>query len=94
MSLFGKTQKSELEALEMLAKGANPTNSKLEESRCAFRARIILASLGETKPIDVAKELGTSRQMVEKWVGRYQIRGIDGLRSRPIGRPKKVVPEE
>ncbi|WP_216402587.1 helix-turn-helix domain-containing protein [Arcanobacterium phocae] len=44
---------------------------------------------GQTK-MSIAKELGlSSPKLLEKWVRIYRTKGVDGLRPRPKGRPRK-----
>ncbi|WP_216402738.1 helix-turn-helix domain-containing protein [Arcanobacterium phocae] len=44
---------------------------------------------GQTK-MSIAKELGlSSPKVLERWVRIYRDKGVDGLRPRPKGRPKK-----
>ncbi|QRV02350.1 helix-turn-helix domain-containing protein [Arcanobacterium phocisimile] len=44
---------------------------------------------GQTK-MSIAKELGlSSPKVLERWVRIYRTKGVDGLRPRPKGRPRK-----
>ena len=56
----------------------------------ALRARIVLRCASGMQNIDVAEQLGVSKQMVGKWRQRFIDRRIDGLLDEPRpGAPRK-----
>ena len=57
----------------------------------ASRARIVLACAAGGTDVAVAEALGTSRNTVGKWRGRYLTDGLDGLLDEPRpGRPRTI----
>ena len=61
----------------------------------AIRARIVLLCASGIQNIDVAEQLGVSKQMVGKWRKRFIDRRIDGLLDEPRpGAPRKITDED
>jgi len=61
----------------------------------ALRARIVLRCASGMQNIDVAEQLGVSKQMVGKWRQRFIDRRIDGLLDEPRpGAPRKITDED
>ena len=61
----------------------------------ATRARIVLRCASGMQNIDVAEELGVSKQMVGKWRQRFIDRRVDGLLDEPRpGAPRKITDED
>ena len=57
----------------------------------ATRARIVLLCASGMQNIDVAEQLGVSKQMVGKWRQRFIDRRLDGLLDEPRpGAPRKI----
>ena len=54
----------------------------------AQRARIILLMAQGCSISDIARRLPISRRFVYKWVARYLVHGVDGLRDLPRPGPK------
>ena len=64
--------------------------------RFAQRARIIVQAAEGRQDIEIAQDLGITRQKAARWRARFVKRGIDGLRKdafRP-GRKKKIGPDK
>lgn len=70
--------------------------------RDRFRAEIILHRLDGLKIEDVAKRVGTTMPTVTKWSGRFEKKGLDGLKdasgrgrkaSIPTGTVERVITE-
>lgn len=58
----------------------------------ALRSRIVLRCASRMQNIDVAEQLGVSKQMVGKWRQRFIDRRIDGLLDEPRpGAPRKIT---
>jgi len=74
---------------------ARLTRSRTAPVRLVERARIIaLAQQGVHAPA-IAAALGVSESVVRRWVGRFNERGLEGLRDAPrSGRPATYTTEE
>lgn len=70
------------------------TRRQTTSQALALRARIILLCAEGLPDINVAPELGTTRETVGKWRRRFLARGVDGLLDEPRpGAPRKITDE-
>jgi transposase len=79
----------EREVLERWAK--RPSSAQA----LALRCRIVLAAADGRSSVQIASELGCSRQTVGKWRGRFARQGLDGLHDEPRpGKPRTISDED
>lgn len=65
------------------------------ESKIALRANIVLAFLNGMKKTQVIARLGVTRPTLDKWIKRYEERGVEGLQDvPPPGRKRSRRTEE
>jgi hypothetical protein len=72
---------------------ARLTRSPSVAAGLAQRARIVLLAADGVPLEQIARQIGVDRNVVRRWVDRYQAAGVDGLRDRPRpGRPRAFPP--
>ena len=84
-----RLSRKERDALESIVR------RQRSEARAYRRARIVLlAARGESKSA-IARQLGTNRQRVGEWLGRFEQDRLEGLTDQPrSGRPSQITPLE
>lgn len=69
-------------------------NARSEERRMVERAQIVLLACEGLSASRIAARVGCSERLVQRWRGRYERDGLDGLRDKPrSGRPLTHGPE-
>jgi transposase len=66
----------------------NDTRSLPAVAKETLRLRAVEAVLNGRSQVEVAKLFGVTRQAVGKWIKKYRISGMKGLKARQQGRPK------
>ena len=60
-------------------------NSRDVPANVAVRAKVVLWRCEGYRKKDIARLAGLSRPTVDRWLGRYETDGLDGLLDRPSG---------
>jgi transposase len=69
--------------------------SRTAPARAVERARIVWLAHHGRRVLAAAREVGVSEQTVRRWLGRFNERGLDGLRDAVrSGRPPTYTPAE
>jgi transposase len=72
-----------------------PAHSRTAQARRVERARVVLEALGGASGDTIAARLHLSRNLVYRWLGRFNAQGLSGLDDHPrSGRPPTYTPEQ
>jgi transposase len=67
---------------------------KEDDGKVVSRLLAIASALDGLTRVQAAKQAGMDRQTLADWVPRYNELGVEGLRDKPKGRPKRLLTPE
>lgn len=68
------------------------TRSPSAAAGLARRARIVLLAAERVPLRQIAKQVGVDRKIVRRWLDRFRVRGLEGLRDLPRPGRRRAFP--